>query len=372
MLDNGRISSVQLLMLLFTIEVVTASLYVPPRYAQLAGPGSWIAGSIIPAFYGLLVIAVVLALARRFPSQAFTDYLPEILGKIPGKLLAAAYALMFVHFGSVILNEGSSLIRITIFTQTPGVVLDVVWVVLAVYGAYLGIEVIARENQLVLPFYLFSLVVILGLAAHYIDFNNLRPVFESGLLPMARAGFIASAWRGELFLLLMLYPYLNQKHEDVKTLLLLAGFTLVASAAILLVILGVFGDLVMAHLIFPYFILAQYISLFNFIERLETLVIIILVGGVTIKLAVFIHSSAIAAAGALGLKSYRVTLLPIAVIVVILSRVLYDTFLKLFDFLIYTWPTYAAIVELVIPALVLLIAVIRSKGGGRLENRSDS
>jgi len=249
------------------------------------------------------------------------------------------------------------------------VVLDAIWVLVAAYGAYLGIEVIARENQLVLPLYLFSLVVILALAARNIDFNNLRPVFESGLLPMARAGFIASAWRGEVFLLLMLYPYLNQKHEDVKTLLLLAGFTLVASAAILLVILGVFGDLVTAHMIFPYFILSQYISLFHFIERLETLVMIIWVGGVAVKLAVFIHSSAIAAAGALGLKSYRVTLLPIAVIMVILSRVLYDTFFKLFDFLIYTWPPYATVVELVIPALILLVAVIRKKGGGRLANQ---
>ena len=108
------------------------------------------------------MIAVALALAKRFPSQAFTDYLPEILGRVPGKLLAAAYALMFVHIGSVLLNEGTSLIRIAIFTQTPGVVLDVVWVLMAVYGAYLGIEVIARENQLVLPLYLFSLVMIPG------------------------------------------------------------------------------------------------------------------------------------------------------------------------------------------------------------------
>jgi spore germination protein KB len=122
-------------------------------------------------------------------------------------------------------------------------------------------------------------------------------------------------------------------------------------------------------MIFPYFILSQYISLFHFIERLETLVMIIWVGGVAVKLAVFIHSSAIAAAGALGLKSYRVTLLPIAVIMVILSRVLYDTFFKLFDFLIYTWPPYATVVELVIPALILLVAVIRKKGGGRLANQ---
>lgn|GEM_PF-6554272 len=47
---------------------------------------------------------------------------------------------------------------------------------------------------------------------------------------------------------------------------------------------------------------------------------------------------------------------------VILSKVVFgDAYSKLTGFLFGTWPPYAAIVELVIPAIILLVAVIRKK-----------
>jgi spore germination protein KB len=363
MLDNGRISSVQLLMLLFIMETVTATLFVPSILVKLAGPGAWIAAAILPALYGLLVLAVVLALAKRFPSQTFADYLPEIMGRIPGKLLAIAYALMFAQVGAFILNEGTSLMHIALMSMTPPVVFDVVWAIVAMYGAYLGIEAIVRENQLILLLYLFSQAAILFLVAPECHFNNLKPVFESGFLAMGRAGFLACSWWGEIgFLMLMLYPYLNQKHEAVKTALLITGMTLVVIGVVMVVIVGVFGDLVTAHLLFPYYTLSQYISTASFIERLETLVVVIWVAGIAVKLAVFFHCAAIAGAGAIGLKNYRILLLPIALIMIIHNR-FYDTFLKITGFMFKPWPFEALAVELAIPALVLLVAVIRKKEG---------
>ena len=109
----------------------------------------------------------------------------------------------------------------------------------------------------------------------------------------------------------------------------------------MLVILGVFGDLVTAHLIFPYFTLTQYISLCHFIERLETLVIVIWVGGVAIKLAVFFHSAAIAGASTLGLKNYRVNAHPHRRNRSHPQQGDVWHLLKLLDFLFYTLPPYA-------------------------------
>ncbi len=362
MLDKGRISSVQLLMLLLISEIVTVVILVPPKLAEVAGPGSWIAASILPALYGLLVVAIALPLAKRFPSQTFTEYLPEIVGKVPGKFLAIVYVLFFTVTGATLFNQGTSLIHVALMSLTPAVVFDVVWVIVAMYGVYLGIEVIARENQWILLLYLFTLVVIFSLAAPDFHFNNLKPVFDAGLLPMVRAGFLASGWWGEIStLMLMLYPYLNQKHEAVKTVLWTIGMTLVVIGADMVIILGVFGDQVTAHLTFPFYTLSQYISLANFIERLETLVVVIWVTGVAIKLAIFFHCAVIAGADAFGLKNYRTLLLPVALMMIIISRVLFGTYLKTAEWYFKGWPIESLILELAIPALILLIAVIRKK-----------
>jgi len=210
-LDNGRISSVQLLFFFIVFETSTAILYTPARAATLDGPDSWLAVSLGDVWYGLLIVLVAVALGKRFPFQAFPEYLPEILGKVTGKLLAAAYVLGFTYLSSVLLSEGSTFIHIVLLNMTPPVVLDTVLAAVAAYGAYLGIEVIARENELALPAWALVVVLLLFMAARDMNFGNLKPVLENGLLPVLRAGAFHSAWRGEVFLLVMFYPYLNQK-----------------------------------------------------------------------------------------------------------------------------------------------------------------
>lgn len=363
MLEKGRISSVQLLFLFFILEESTVLLYAPALSAQLAGRDAWIASSIPPTLYALLIVGVVLALAGRFPSQVLTEYLPEVIGRVPGKLLAAIYTVFFIHIASLIVNESSSFVHIAFFPLTPLPVLDAVWAVVAVYGAYLGIECIARQNQLVWPVFFILLFLSLTIGARDLNIANLKPVLENGLLPVISGGMTRFGWRGYVFFLLMLFPYLNQKQEALKTTLLhLALGTFVTCYGMVLLI-GAFGDRVVAHMVFPYVEYVSYISLANFVDRLEILVVIIWVAGALVKLAVFYHSAAIAAASTLGLKSYRATLLPIAVITVIISRVLYGSFDKLTAFF-KIFPAYAIAMELAVPALILLIAVLRKKRAG--------
>lgn len=97
-------------------------------------------------------------------------------------------------------------------------------------------------------------------------------------------------------------------------------------------------------------------------QRLEILIVVIWVAGAVIKLAIFLHSSCIALANLLGIKNWRMTIIPIALTMVIIAHFFYDTYPKLISFLTDIWPVYALTIELLIPGLVLIIAVLRKKG----------
>ncbi|MGB4504106.1 MAG: hypothetical protein WBI44_04345, partial [Syntrophaceticus sp.] len=75
MLDKGRISSVQLLLLLIITDASTAFLYGPAAAIQLAGRDSWLSVSVFASVAGLVIALVCIWLARRFPQQVFTEYL---------------------------------------------------------------------------------------------------------------------------------------------------------------------------------------------------------------------------------------------------------------------------------------------------------
>jgi spore germination protein KB len=361
-LDNGRISGIQLLLLLFLVEVATSVFYLPSKIAAIAGVDAWLAYPLA-SLYAILVAGVVIALAKRYPLQTFTEYLPGIIGKIPGKLLATVYALVFIHLASVVLNQGTDFFHTILLPLTPNLILDLIFVLVAIYGAYLGIECIARNNMLIyFSLYLIQIAAISCLILPDLNLNNLKPLLENGFMPVIKGGLLQSPLRGELFILLMLFPYLNQKHKVLKITLLYLGVAAVLSAGAKLIVLGTFGNIVTAHMSFPDYEVARYISVANFLQNIDILIIITWVPGVILKLAVLFHSAGIAAANVLGMKNYRITLVPIAITIIILSRLMYGTTFKFCGLISNPWwIIYLTVIQLAIPALVLLIDIVQKK-----------
>ena len=361
MLDNGRISSVQMFLILLVLEGSSAILYSPRGVAALAGPDSWLAVSLGDLLYGLVILLVALGLAKRFPVQTLGAYLPEIMGKIPGKLLSATYAVFILFYTSFILGQGFWYLQINFLPHTPRLVIVMVLAIAAIYGAYLGIEVIARETGMAALVWYTAALLLFLLAAKDIDSGNLRPAFENGPLPVLRAGIFHSTWRANIFAALFLYPYLNQKQEALKTGLWFLGIIIIIAATAQAVIVGVFGSPVTAHLDFPIEDLVRYISVANFLERLDSVFMTFWIGAIVCKLAIFYHAAGIITADTLGLKNYRVTLLPVVVASVVACELLFGTLSKMVDFQFKLAPVTTAVWVLAIPALILLIAVLRKK-----------
>jgi spore germination protein KB len=82
-LEKGKVSSYQgIFLLLFTVVVSTAVLFVPEITAINAGRNSWISVLVVATAYGLLTALVIIKLGKIFPDKTLIEYLPIILGPI--------------------------------------------------------------------------------------------------------------------------------------------------------------------------------------------------------------------------------------------------------------------------------------------------
>lgn len=361
--DKSRISSVQLMLLLFMTEVGTIFVILPAIVAQEAGPDGWLSILAPATVYGLAVVLACVNLAGYFPSQTLTEYLPRLAGRLPGKILAAAYAAFFIHIASLVLNEGARFIHVAFFRETPLVPIDLLLAAVAAYGVYLGIEVIARQNELVLPLFIFLSLLLVAFVIKDFHAVNLLPVLENGLGPVLKGSMAVAGWRGQVVMILMLFPYLNQKKEALQSAAGMVIMAAVMGSVLYITTIGVFGAPMVARMVFPVNELAAYVSI-GVLERLEILTVIAWMSGTAIKLAVFYHASCVAAANTLGLKSYRLMIIPVVLFTIVLSETLYENYLQIFRYLSVFWPFEAYTFELLIPALLLLVAAIRKKGGG--------
>ncbi len=363
MLDKGRINSIQLLLLLVMAELATSLFTVPSRAIMAAGPDSWISLLVVTGLYGLLVAWVTLTLSQRFPTRVFTEYLPDIVGRVPGKILTAIFAILLMHISGGILSQGSAFVHIAFLRETPSLLLDMVFMGAAFYGAYLGIEVIARHTVLLFAFFTVSVLVVVLLVLPDVNIDNFLPVLENGYMPVILGAKDASAWRGEVFLILMFYPYLNLKQEASKAAYGTIIIAVVFSTLITMTVIGVFGSEVASTQLYTVFKLARYISIAQFIERIDILIVIIWIAGVILKLAIFQHAAGIAAATTLGVKNYRWPLLGSAIISTAMALIFFGNQAQFDYFFDKIWPLYAYSIELFFPALILILALLLNKKG---------
>lgn len=354
-----KISSWQATALLATTILSTAVLFPPMLLAQEAGRDAWIAFAIGTAA-GLLLALLVAGLSSLYPGMHLLQIGEAALGPFAGKLLGAAYLFFFIIFAAIVVEEFSSFISTAFMPLTPPEFLNIIISLLGFYAAYLGLEVIARVGEAVFLSIVFFLLLFLLLMMPQLDLTLLLPVLEDGLASPLRGSFIFMVWSGQIFLLGMIYPYLARPQQAFKigaASLLVVGFFLVSGSISLQ---SLFGHPLVSRLLFPLLSYVRLISIAEFLERLEALLILIWVAGVYVKIAFLFYVTALSMQQVFGLGDHRPLLLPLAALVAVLSIQLFENTGQAMLFLKNPWPVFAAFFSAGGPLLLYLVTFFKT------------
>ncbi|MGE5371270.1 MAG: GerAB/ArcD/ProY family transporter [Solirubrobacterales bacterium] len=356
-----KISLFQLSLLLFTTVTATAVFFVPALLAKQSGVDAWINTLTSATLYGFLVAFICIQLGRRFPGQTFPEYLPQIIGKWPGRLLAMVYLALFLHLATVMISEIAHFIHVTFLNQTPHVAVVLLVCAAIFYGAFCGIETIARANVLVLFLFLIGSLVSVLLLIPEIHPAYMLPFLEHGWRPILKGSAITCAWRGEVFALLMLYPAINRPQKAIPAVFGTIFLIGVYLTVITVVCFTVFGAEVTSRLVFALYSLIQYILIGDIITRLELWIVVFWIALALTKTSVFIYAAGSVfhtLAPKLPRSYLFLIMLPVATVV---AEMFYASYFQIIRFITFLFPIMALIGELLIPALILVIALVRGK-----------
>lgn len=367
MSGKEKVSGYQVKVLLITTILGTSIIFVPSIVARSAKQNGWIS-VLLAGFVGFLVILITTYLGRRFPDKTLIEYSGEIIGRWPGKALGFLYVMFYLITGAVIAREFTNLLNVMFLTNTPAYVITFFLILMGGVAVNKGFEVIARANEFILPLFLGSVILIFLLIGQDIHLNLLIPIMDEGLKPVLEGSVVPIGWFGEASILLILIPYLNAPNESTLAGLKVIAFVAVTQLIVFITTVGVMGHHLAAQHSFSFLNLARYIQVAEFLTRVEPLVMISWVTGVTIKISVFYFVTVVAAAQVLGLKDYRITVIPIGLLFLIISLTFLPNTVQLVHFLEKTWPMFlAAPFQIVIPLVLLIIAMVRKKGGAKVE-----
>ncbi|MFZ5634948.1 MAG: GerAB/ArcD/ProY family transporter [Bacillota bacterium] len=265
-------------------------------------------------------------------------------------------SLYTLHLAALVTRNLGEILNLSVMPNTPQVVFNTILVLLAAYAASQGIEAISR---LAGPFVLLSFlagILLVAMAIPVMKPNHFQPVFEHGfkLIIKDAIPFISFPFMETVVFL----PLLKLVSKPRKALL---GGVLLAGAMFMITLITIILVLPperIQYYISPTFNTINSIPQAGFVKAI-TVLLWIQTGFLKLALLHYVVSKQLAEAFSLN---YRKIIIPISILIVNLSILVYNNILEMFSFAFKIYPYYAIPLQIGIP-LYFLIA-------GRLSNRA--
>lgn len=322
----------------------------------------------ISMILGLLLVWIYLKLYDYFPGDTLIQMIPKIVGKYFSYPLIVIYIVYFTYLASRACRDVGELVSQTALTNTPMIMIIGSFMVLIIYCLRGGVESLSRMGELILPVYLLTLLIIWLLFFSIQGFNikELTPVLGEGIKPVLREVFpsVLTFPFGEAIIMTMFFPLINNNRHVKKAglaVILIVGLLLMINSVLLV---SVLGTEINQQKFFPFLIATKMVSIADFFERFDALVIFMMVEGVFFKVGGWTYGAAKAISQLFQLKENDSILIPLGTIITILSMLIGANFVEHLEMGFHFTMLYVHIpLEIVVPMILFCIAAIRKKIG---------
>lgn len=309
-----------------------------------------------------------LFLFRRYPGKTLFAVHEFVYGPVLGKLISLLFLWFFLQTGAGALAVFVTLLKTTVFTDTPDLALLLPWVIIIVYGCRRGLEVIARSNEpLVLATVGLILVSVL-LVLNAFKAENLLPLFNQSLATVFWNTLgIAVFPFGQNVLFLMLLPQVNRPQKVRGAVLrgmVVAGGLLSLLQFLAVGVLGRTGEL----FVFPTIEFYRMIIIGQVLTRLELIPLLNFLTMGFIKIMLCLYTLAVGTAQILELRAYRPLVLPLGILILVFARQIYPSISLHLHYIEEVQPLVSLFFCFFLPMLTLGVSFLR--GGAQQEMAS--
>jgi spore germination protein KB len=323
------------------------------------------AGWLVVLLSGLLSILfwlMIVGVLERFPGKPLTEITEITFGPVLG-LGINLFIFFYSIFGtSNILRLFSEATILTVLTETPVVILALIFILAAWLAVYYGLEAIFYSAYFSYSILSIVVVVVLIVLYPYYDLKMLLPFMGSGVWPVVKSSFCCTSAFGEVMILAYLVPYFSFKTQKLKKAGVFSiSFVMTFFIAIIGVYLMVLPVPTSSETLVPFYQLSRSIFLGHYFQRVEAFFVIFWVFTAFLSIAAGMLVGAIILQDTFKLPYYRPLLPALCLLTFSLAFTPHDLMdavkLEREVRMLYGWlPTF------VLPLLIWLVALLGRKG----------
>ncbi|WP_416292319.1 GerAB/ArcD/ProY family transporter [Paenibacillus illinoisensis] len=361
MLEQGRLGTRQLGTLTFMMVIGDMMLIYPSVITSYAKQNAWICALIgIPL--GMALMAMFLKLGNMNPGKNLVQIARKYLGFWPGTLFSCFYLFFFLIGTCTHTREVGDFMTSQIFQYTPIRIIILMFVITIGWGVYNGLETMGRTSELLLPLVIVFILVLSFCLLPKVDINNLKPVTDTGPLPIAQGILVSIIYPvGEAIPILMILPYTVRQAHRTRDLVIAVGLGNLMLAMLVTISLLVLGAFLTQHSIYASFILSQKISIGGFFERIEAIMATSWLISTYFKAMIYFYAFIVGISELFKLKQYRVLLLPTCMLVFAMANVVAPNLTFIVITIVPYWVDWDTTLGVLLPGMLLLIVTFRKR-----------
>lgn len=341
------------------VNLVLANILLtsPRDMAKFGGSASW----MIPIIITLITVvyfAIVVSLYKNIGSLDLIDISAGIGGRTFKVIVGLLITVFLIITASIFLGVFSQTLKIISLDSSPSMYIKIIFFVGMIAAGYYGVEIVARINAILVPIVIVGIILLtLGVIPEF-RINNLFPILGNGYASIAKGSIFKLSIFASFMILFLMVPFFK------KQFLKKVGFLYILISGLLLL-----WSTLSYILVFPYemavdkqipvFQLARHIVLGEFIQRIESIFVLICSICAILFLCVIFSFAIHVFSKMLDLKKSRPIILPMAIIVFSLTTLSRKMNLDLlgngsFNLL---WLT-----GMILPLVIIIIGAIKKVG----------
>lgn len=323
-----KISILQLIASIITFESGTAILFY---LASDTKQDAWI--TILIYILPAIVLQIIYtSLWYNYKDYNIITCMPKIWGKYIGYFISTSYIVYFIYGAARVLRDFSELMLISVLPKLPLILVSFLLIIAICYATFNGIEVLCRIAVSFLFIFLFFFTtsfLFLYTTPNAFKISNLKPIMHNGILFLIIKGWSLLTFPfGESILFSMLYSSVTEPKKVRKSVIMATIFEGIILSINCIMFLSTLGVKFASTSLFPLLQTFRTIHVGSAFNRLDILIVIILLLGGFFKASFFIYGAMLGTASFFKINNIKYLSIPICIIVLICSELIAKNYLQ--------------------------------------------
>ncbi|NBI05962.1 GerAB/ArcD/ProY family transporter [Senegalia massiliensis] len=356
------INNNQLRNFIFLQYVATSVVLFPSMLSSIAKQDAWLS-ALLGSMLSIILALIYYNLIDKMGEKNLIEYIEYLFGKYIGNLIKLLFIFFLILACSTQIWIMGNFLSTHIMHDTPPYVLKTLFMIVVIIAAKLGLEVVARSSEIIIPIILIGFFIPNILLIPQIDINNMYPILEKGFNPVFKGILPFMGSTSFTFIALLMFCPSNVNNvkgikKDFLISTIIASIVLIIAIDMCTLVLG--AEITSRHL-YPTHILSKKAKVGEYIQRLEILFAMVWFLSVFYKLFIYFYGLTLSVSQFLKLNDYKILILPIAMIMIILSTIVYPDTIYSIEWDNPNWINLSLTFGLILPLILLFTQKIKGK-----------